>query len=89
MCYRTGYVTRNKSQISCAFQVENEYGSYYACDRDYMAHLRDLFRSQLGDDIVLFTTDGSGLGFLKCGAVKDVYATVDFGPGGKIVFNKI
>jgi beta-galactosidase GanA len=37
-------------------QIENEYGSYYACDREYMGALRDLFRKNLGDDVVLFTT---------------------------------
>ena len=46
-----------------------------------MAHLRDMAKKLLGDDVVLFTTDGSGLGFLKCGAIDGVYATVDFGPG--------
>ena len=38
------------------------------------------FREYMGPDIVLFTTDGDGAGYLKCGAVKDfMYATVDFG----------
>ena len=62
-------------------QVENEYGSFPACDRDYMRHLRDRFRTLLRDDVVLFTTDGAAERYLKCGAVKGVYATVDFGPG--------
>lgn len=62
-------------------QVENEYGSYFACDFDYLRHLVKLFRSHLGDDVVLFSTDGAGVGYLKCGALQGVYATVDFGPG--------
>jgi len=62
-------------------QIENEYGSYFACDHEYMSHLRDITRTYLGKDVVLFTTDGAGLNFLKCGAVDGVYATVDFGPG--------
>jgi hypothetical protein len=37
-------------------QVENEYGSYFACDRDYLSALRDIFRKHFGDNIVLFTT---------------------------------
>jgi len=45
-----------------------------------MAHLHDLARSHLGDDVVLFTTDGNGLSMLECGATNDMYATVDFGP---------
>ena len=40
-----------------------------------------MFRQHLGNDVVYFTTDGDGVGFLKCGAIPDVYATVDFGPG--------
>ena len=28
---------------------------------------------------MLFTTDGDGDGYLKCGTLPDVYATVDFG----------
>uniref|UniRef100_A0A8D3DDN6 Beta-galactosidase n=1 Tax=Scophthalmus maximus TaxID=52904 RepID=A0A8D3DDN6_SCOMX len=62
-------------------QVENEYGSYYACDHDYIRHLTKLFRSYLGNEVVLFTTDGPGISYIKCGSIQDVYATVDFGPG--------
>lgn len=61
-------------------QVENEYGSYYACDKQYMEQLYQLFRSELGDDVVLFTTDGDSDGYLKCGSlIPYLYATVDFG----------
>ena len=62
-------------------QVENEYGSYFACDHDYIGHLAQTFRQILGDNVVLFTTDGSGTNFLKCGAHPDLLTTVDFGPG--------
>ena len=62
-------------------QVENEYGSYSACDRDYTARLRDFIRSRLGKDILLFTTDGAGDGYLQCGRIPGCYATVDFGAG--------
>ncbi|XP_048754699.2 beta-galactosidase-like isoform X2 [Ostrea edulis] len=60
-------------------QIENEYGSYFACDHQYMAHLRDKARAHLGPRAVLYTTDGGADGFLKCGAVEGAYATVDFG----------
>ena len=61
-------------------QVENEYGSYYACDRNYMLHLYKMFSDILGDDVVLFTTDGDSDGYLKCGTLTPyLYATVDFG----------
>lgn len=62
-------------------QVENEYGSYYACDYAYVTHLRDLHRKLLGPDVLLFTTDGNGDYFLKCGKTDNVFATIDFGPG--------
>ncbi|XP_072473950.1 beta-galactosidase-1-like protein isoform X3 [Notamacropus eugenii] len=59
-------------------QVENEYGSYYACDYRYMRHLAGLFRALLGDEIFLFTTDGPQ--GLSCGTLQGLYSTVDFGP---------
>ncbi len=63
-------------------QVENEYGFWPAlghveCDYHYMSHLRDKFRSYLGNDIILFTTDGWT--FIKCGKIDQVFSTVDFG----------
>ncbi|KFO20163.1 beta-galactosidase-1-like protein [Fukomys damarensis] len=61
-----------------SIQVENEYGSYKACDVSYMGHLAGLFRALLGDEIVLFTTDGPE--GLKCGSLPELYTTVDFGP---------
>lgn len=65
-------------------QVENEYGSYFACDYNYLRHLTQLFRSYLGDDVVLFTTDGGSVGYLKCGSIQGLYATVDFGTGANV-----
>ncbi|ETE70731.1 Beta-galactosidase-1-like protein, partial [Ophiophagus hannah] len=62
-----------------SIQVENEYGSYYACDYDYMRHLLAIFRLYLGKEVVLFTTDGIKESELKCGTLQDLYATVDFG----------
>ncbi|GMR59686.1 hypothetical protein PMAYCL1PPCAC_29881, partial [Pristionchus mayeri] len=61
-------------------QIENEYGSYYACDHSYNSFLRDEAWRLLGRDTQLYTTDGSGEGYLKCGAIDGVFATVDFGP---------
>ncbi|GMS80811.1 hypothetical protein PENTCL1PPCAC_2986, partial [Pristionchus entomophagus] len=61
-------------------QIENEYGSYFACDHAYTPFLREEVWRLLGKDTQLYTTDGSGEGYLKCGAVDGVYATVDFGP---------
>ena len=61
-------------------QVENEYGSYYACDYGYTSHLRDLHIHYFGKDVQLFTTDSNGDHYLKCGQIDNVLATVDFGP---------
>lgn len=70
--------------ISFNAQIENEYGlfSKVICGVDYMLHLRDLFRSYLGDDIVFMTTDPPTEQNFKCGAVNGSLATADFGPGG-------
>ncbi|KAM4705949.1 beta-galactosidase [Rhinophrynus dorsalis] len=65
-------------------QVENEYGSYFACDYNYLRHLLNLFRHHLGDEVVLFTTDGSGVPYVKCGTIQGLYTTVDFGPGTNV-----
>lgn len=60
-------------------QVENEYGSYFACDYNYLRHLRTLFRFFLGEDVVLFTTDGNTDKEMTCGTLEGLYATIDFG----------
>ncbi|XP_034549722.1 beta-galactosidase-1-like protein [Notolabrus celidotus] len=60
-------------------QVENEYGSYFACDYNYMRHLRTLFGFFLGEETVLFTTDGNTDKEMICGTLQGLYATVDFG----------
>ncbi|KFP53707.1 Beta-galactosidase, partial [Cathartes aura] len=65
-------------------QVENEYGSYFACDYDYLRSLLKLFRQHLGDEVVLFTTDGASQFYLRCGALQGLYATVDFAPGSNV-----
>ncbi|TSR51429.1 Beta-galactosidase [Bagarius yarrelli] len=59
--------------------VENEYGSYFACDHNYMRSLNSLFRNFLGEDVVLFTTDGNTDKEMACGSLQGLYATVDFG----------
>ncbi|XP_038141552.1 beta-galactosidase-1-like protein [Cyprinodon tularosa] len=71
-------------------QVENEYGSYFACDYNYMRHLRTLFRLFLGEDVVLFTTDGNTDMEMTCGTLDGLYATVDFGTDTNITvaFNR-
>uniref|UniRef100_A0A915HFL7 Glycoside hydrolase 35 catalytic domain-containing protein n=1 Tax=Romanomermis culicivorax TaxID=13658 RepID=A0A915HFL7_ROMCU len=66
-----------------SIQIENEYGSRVYCDREYTLYLRDLIRSYVGRDFLLFTVDGAGVDYLKCGVIPDVYPTVDFGCGSR------
>ncbi|XP_069717390.1 beta-galactosidase-1-like protein [Phaenicophaeus curvirostris] len=65
-------------------QVENEYGSYYACDYEYLRHLLGSFRALLGSEVLLFTTDSARAEDLQCGTLRGLYATVDFGPGSNV-----
>ncbi|NXI53135.1 BGAL galactosidase, partial [Chloroceryle aenea] len=65
-------------------QVENEYGSYYACDYGYLRHLLVSFRALLGSEVLLFTTDSTQAEELRCGTLQGLYATVDFGPGSNV-----
>ena len=64
-------------------QLENEYGSYGLqtknCDIEYMIHLRELVFQHLGPDVLMYTTDGAGDNYVRCGMVPEAYITVDFG----------
>lgn len=63
-----------------AFQVENEYGSYYACDKMYLRWLKRIYDYHFGkDSVVLFTVDGYTDKELQCGTIPELYTTVDFG----------
>jgi len=62
-------------------QVENEYGSYPACDFFYTSALRDIISKYMGPGMLLYTTDGYLTTMLRCGRVAETYTTVDFGPG--------
>ncbi|XP_075737942.1 beta-galactosidase-like [Rhipicephalus microplus] len=66
-------------------QLENEYGSYEACDGNYTLHLKNLTITHLGRHVVLFTTDGAfDDTMIKCGRVKGTLTTVDFGAGSDV-----
>ncbi|XP_055573483.1 beta-galactosidase-1-like protein isoform X2 [Falco biarmicus] len=65
-------------------QVENEYGSYYACDYGYLRHLLGSFRALLGSEVLLFTTDSIQAEELRCGTLQGLYATIDFGPDSNV-----
>ncbi|XP_046827579.1 beta-galactosidase [Vespa crabro] len=65
-------------------QVENEYGSYGACDSVYMKTLRNIFQKIVGNKAVLYTTDGINDRMIRCGSVSGVYTTIDFGTGSNV-----
>jgi len=65
-------------------QVENEYGSYgnveaNPSDKQYMENLIQIARTSLGEDLVLFTTDGGDTGYMTRGTLKgsSVYSVGD------------
>ena len=63
-----------------SFQVENEYGNYFACDKEYLSMLKSIYIQHFGEDVVLFTTDGYTDDYMECGTLPDqIYATIDFG----------
>ncbi|KAA8541682.1 hypothetical protein F0562_022834 [Nyssa sinensis] len=63
-------------------QIENEYGSY-GDDKAYLHHLVKLARGHLGDDIILYTTDGGSRETLEKGTIRGdtVFSAVDFSTG--------
>ncbi|XP_018406225.1 PREDICTED: beta-galactosidase-like [Cyphomyrmex costatus] len=65
-------------------QIENEYGSYYACDTEYMDMLKEVFIKKIGNKALLYTTDGATTAFLRCGFISGVYTTVDFGTSSNV-----
>ena len=67
--------------------MENEYGSFYACDNTYMKKLEKIIKSHVGNDALLYTTDGSYKDALQCGPVSGAYATVDFGTSTNVTEN--
>jgi len=74
-----------------AVQVENEFGSYGNVagnpnDKAYLQHLIDTARAELGDEILLFTTDGGNAGMMASGSLNgsSVITLGDFGPGADV-----
>ncbi|VFQ70906.1 unnamed protein product [Cuscuta campestris] len=63
-------------------QIENEFGSY-GDDKAYLHHLVRLARRHLGDDVILYTTDGGTRENLEKGTIPGdaVFSSVDFSTG--------
>lgn len=67
-CLQPSHVHTGYQPLPCS-QVENEYGSYYACDHGYLRHLLGSFRALLGSEVLLFTTDSTRAEELRCGTL--------------------
>ncbi|CDO97907.1 unnamed protein product [Coffea canephora] len=63
-------------------QIENEFGSY-GNDKAYLHHLVNLARGHLGNDVILYTTDGGSRETLEKGTISGdaVFSAVDFTTG--------
>lgn len=63
-------------------QIENEYGSY-GSDKLYLQLLQIQARLHLGDDVILYTTDGAATENLGKGSLPEngVFAAIDFATG--------
>ncbi|CAD6227704.1 GSCOCG00001384001-RA-CDS [Cotesia congregata] len=68
-------------------QVENEYGSFPACDLRYKENLRDILLRNVQSKALLYTTDGIYEKALRCGVVSGAYATIDFGASTNVLSN--
>ncbi|KAI8435055.1 hypothetical protein MSG28_003470 [Choristoneura fumiferana] len=62
-------------------QVENEYGSY-GTDMAYKTQLRDIIKGHVGDNALLYTTDGTYTYMITGGAIPGTLTTIDFGATG-------
>ncbi|OHT10887.1 Beta-galactosidase [Tritrichomonas foetus] len=61
-------------------QIENEYGSFHACDKHYLNALCDIAEKYFGKNMLLFTVDGRREYMFQCGTIPNrALATVDFG----------
>ena len=69
-----------------AVQVENEAGGSPPCDAahfDYLEKLRDIYKEHLGEKVVYLTVDGDRAKLGKCGNIKGLYSTLNFGASGR------
>lgn len=68
-------------------KVENEYGSFNACDVQYRSSLKHIYNQYIESNAVLYTTDGPQDSMLRCGFIPGVFATVDFGTSSNATEN--
>ncbi|KAF6212149.1 hypothetical protein GE061_012670 [Apolygus lucorum] len=60
-------------------KIEDAYGSNPVQDRNYQFWLRDINRSLVGKNAILFTSDFPQKGFVERGHIPGVFATIKFG----------
>ena len=75
------HLYRNGGNI-ISVQIENEYGLYGKCDKEYLKHLVELNTELLGKETIFFTMDPPNDGSLTCGNLEGTYMSCDFGTGG-------
>lgn len=78
---QVGHLTIAEGGPIIMIQVENEYGAYGE-DREYVAGVRDIIRSNFGDDVLLFQCDWAS-NFTRNG-LDDLLWTMNFGAGADI-----
>ncbi|KAI4478761.1 hypothetical protein M0802_014489 [Mischocyttarus mexicanus] len=59
-------------------QIENQYGSYEACDYIYMYKLYEMFKKIIENKAVLYTANGISHRMLRCGSVPGALNTINF-----------
>lgn len=70
------YLYKNGGPI-ISVQVENEYGSYPECDKDYMLHLVELIQKHIGADVPLFRSNQADESLFDCDNVRDTLPTIN------------
>lgn len=69
-------------------QVENEYGSY-GTDMAYKTQSRDIFKRLVGDNALLYTTDGTYSYMITGGAIPGTLTTIDFGASKYVLIREV
>ncbi len=70
-----------------AMQIENEYGSY-GNDKKYLNILKDMY-SELGIDVLLFTSDGDWCNMISGGMIDGILPTLNFGSNAAGAFDAL
>lgn len=83
---RPHFIT-NKGNI-IAIQIENEYGGLEQPDRRYLEWIKNVY-TELGTDILMFTSDGIGKTHLEDGSLDGVLMTANYGSKTEYAFSRL